>query len=735
MVDRNKLLNHLQELSESQLEELCFRLEVDKFHLRWSGVARKQTAIDLIEYLKQKKQGLQRLQELLESEKSDKDSLPKCPYQGLFAFQEKQAEFFFGRSKFTNDLVQAVGKQPLVAVVGASGSGKSSLVLAGLLPRLRKEGNWLIESFRPEKQPFNQLAAALVHQLEPELGKSDRINKAINLANTIRQHGFTYVLSEILKEHPQKKLLLVVDQFEELYTFCSEEECKCFIDVLLAGIKDSLGLKVVLTLRADFCGQAYSYRPLVDALQSADLKLSSMNELELQEAIEKPAKLKEVQLEDKLTEKLLKDVKQEPGNLPLLQFALTELWKKQRQRTLTHQAYAEIGGVAKALANHAEAVYAKLNPAQQKQAQRIFLQLLHPGEGTEDTRRLATRGEVGKNNWDLVTHLAGSEARLVVTGQNKQTEEQTVEIVHEALLREWQQLRDWIKSDRTFRVWQEELRSRCRHWEQNKENKEDLLTGSFLKVAEVWLNERKADLSPKDQEFIQLSLKLRDRTKRVERNIRFGVATVGLSIVFGALFFVGLPRSATFFYDRGFYKLESGQAKDAIQDFNLALRMQPNLPMVLYSRGKAYEAIKDFDSAIEDHESAMRKGYVPAYIDLARLQITHIKDYTEANKLLEQARPLKKDQATEYSLLKNLGWAQWKLGKYSEADINLRKAISLDEERGSAYCLLAQVLEKMSKAEADKQWKKCLNLGASEHPDENKWIKLAESKITNKKIN
>ena len=519
MSERNELFDQLKRHNESQFEELLLRLKVDKSHIRWSGVTLSQKALDLIAYLEQQEDGLQRLQARLERGKPDNIPLIlDCPYRELFAFQEEHAKFFFGRSTFINDLVQAVKTKPLVAVVGASGSGKSSLVFAGLLPRLRQEGSWLIESFRPEKQPFNRLAAAFVHQLEPELGKSDRIDKAINLANTIRQHGFAYVLSEILQEHPGKQLLLVVDQFEELYTVCSEEERDRFIDVLLAGINDSLGLKVVLTLRADFCGQAYTCRSLADALQSADLKLGSMNGEELREAIERPAQLMEVELEEKLTERLLEDVKQEPGNLPLLEFALTELWKKQRQRTLTHQAYAEIGGVAKALANHAETVYAKLNEAQQKQAQRIFLQLVHPGEGTEDTRRLATRGEVGADNWELVTHLAGASARLVVTARNEETQEETVEIVHEALLREWKQLRDWMKSDRTFRIWQEELRSRRRRWQRNEQNEEDLLTGSLLSAAEVWLHERQADLSPKDGEFIRLSVEVRDR--RLKREIK-----------------------------------------------------------------------------------------------------------------------------------------------------------------------------------------------------------------------
>ncbi|NER25705.1 MAG: hypothetical protein F6J96_34435 [Symploca sp. SIO1C2] len=726
MVNRNEILNLLKKLNESQFDELLLRLEVDKSHFPLNGVTLTQKAIYLINYLEQQEQGLQRLQDLLK--KPDKLPLLECPYQGLFAFQEKHEQFFFGRSQFIDKLMQAVGKQPLVAVVGASGSGKSSLVLAGLLPRLRKEENWLIESFRPEKQPFNQLAAAFVHQLEPRLGKSDRIDKAINLANTIRQHGFAYVLSEILKEHLNKQLLLVVDQFEELFTLCPQEERERFIDVLLTGIKDSLGLKVVLTLRADFCGQAYSYRPFVDALQSADLKLSSMNSQELQQAIEEPAQLMEVQLEENLTEKLLDDVKQEPGNLPLLQFALTELWKKQRQRTLTHQAYAEIGGVAKALANHAEAVYAKLNSTQQKQAQRIFLQLLHPGEGTEDTRRLATRGEVGKDNWDLVTHLAGSEARLVVTGRNEQTEEETVEIVHEALLREWQRLRDWIKSDRDFRVQQEKLRSRCRHWEQNGKNEEDLLTGSFLKVAEVWLNKRKTDLSPKDQEFIQLSLELRDRRYRVQRNIRFGVATASLlSILFGILFIVTL--FPTILNNRGYDKLQDNQNTEALIYLNLALIIQPDFAIALNNRGQVHENLDNFDYAMEDYKSAIKQNYATAYINLARLQIKEIKDYTTAIKLLDYAKDLDKTKEAEYNLFKNLGWVQLELGKYSQAIVNLRQAIVIDDQTGSAYCLLAQVLEKELKLEAEKQWQKCLEFGDPDHLDEREWIELAKKNI------
>jgi energy-coupling factor transporter ATP-binding protein EcfA2 len=376
----------------------------------------------------------------------------------LLAFQEKDAEFFFGRERFVDALVRVVQQQPLVAVIGSSGSGKSSVTLAGLIPKLREAGSWLIESFRPNKQPFYELAAALISQLEPELGKTDKTIKAKELAESIRQHGFTADVSAILKDKPGKRLLLVVDQFEELYTGCADTEQQQFVEALLAAVESaSRALTLVLTLRADFYSYVVNYPPFAEALNNYPAKnITLMKAEEMQKAIELPAEKKGVKLEEGLTQRILDGVKREPGNLPLLEFALTQLWEKQSRGLLTHQAYSEIGGVARALSNHAEVVYGKLSEQEQKQAQQIFLQLVRPGEGTEDTRRVATRGEVG--NWELVTFLAGEDARLVVTGRDEQTDEKTVEVVHEALIREWRRLRGWIDENRTFRTWQEQLR-------------------------------------------------------------------------------------------------------------------------------------------------------------------------------------------------------------------------------------------------------------------------------------
>ena len=346
--------------------------------------------------------------------------IPPNPYQGLSAFGEEDAAFFFGRDTFVNSLVQATHSQPLVAVIGPSGSGKSSVVFAGLIPQLRSEGNWLIESFRPGNQPFYQLASALVRQLEPEIGETAKLRSAASLAADIQQAKVTLlqVVSRIRERNSDKRFLLFVDQFEELYTLCQKEEHESFTDTLLQAIHQKI-LTLVFTLRADFYGYVLSYRPFRDALQEYTPQLvSSMSREELIAAIALPAQKLEVQLEAQLQERILDDVGLEPGNLPLLEFALTRLWSKQQNRTLTHQAYNEIGGVKKALANHAEQIYCQLSQTEQKQAQRIFVQLVRPGEGTEDTRRLATRKEVGDENWGLVSYLAGYQARLVVTGRD-----------------------------------------------------------------------------------------------------------------------------------------------------------------------------------------------------------------------------------------------------------------------------------------------------------------------------
>ncbi|MBN1955416.1 MAG: protein kinase [Anaerolineae bacterium] len=440
------------------------------------------------------------------------------PYRGLFAFREEDASFFFGRETFAARLVSAVQESGMVAVIGPSGSGKSSVLFAGLVPHLRQEARWAVVSFRPGRQPFHALADALLPLLDPAVGEVERLVETRRLAASLDEG--TLPLSDVVervlaKESGTERLLLVVDQFEELYTLCPEpEERQRFTAALLEAVTQENGkdasppFVLALTLRADFMGQALTDRSFAEALQRADVKLGPMTPVELTEAIERPAAQLGVTFEPGLVDRILDDVGDEPGNLPLLEFALTLLWDRRAGRRLTHAAYEAIGRVEGALARYAEKVYARLGEEEKLLAHQVFAQLVQPGHGTEDTRRRASRAELGEHGWALVQRLA--DERLVVTGQDAAGRE-IVEVVHEALIRGWRRLQEWMAADREFRSWQERLRGGMRQWKAREQDEAALLRGSLLTEAEKWLAARSAEVSTTEQQFIQASVALRER--------------------------------------------------------------------------------------------------------------------------------------------------------------------------------------------------------------------------------
>ncbi|MES0361734.1 MAG: BTAD domain-containing putative transcriptional regulator, partial [Anaerolineales bacterium] len=463
-------------------------------------------------------------------------SIGESPYRGLSAFREKDAPFFFGREEFTSQLLSAIKTRPaIVAILGSSGSGKSSVAYAGLLPRLRDRGDWLIASFRPGARPFNALAAALLPLLESDLSETDRLIEAQKLAKALSGRNLTLnqLLERVLEnDHEGKKLLLLIDQFEELYTLCPEPESQqIFINELLNAFENGKGSRkspfaLLITMRADFMGQALSYRPFADALQNASLMLGPMTQEELRSAIETPAEVQGAAFEEGLVERILDAVGEEPGNLPLLQFALTLLWEQAESGWLTHNGYESIGQVDGALARYADQVYDELDNGEQEATRRIIVQLVRPGKGTEDTRRVADRSEIGEGNWPLTQYLA--DKRLVVTGRDHEGYE-TVEVVHETLIRNWDRLQEWIEEDRVFRIWQESLRDSIRQWETTNRDEGAHLRGVPLAEAESWSAERGRDLSPSDLEFIQASLDSRSRSREERSRLRQRI-TIGLAV-------------------------------------------------------------------------------------------------------------------------------------------------------------------------------------------------------------
>ncbi|NEQ75679.1 MAG: hypothetical protein F6K23_23115 [Okeania sp. SIO2C9] len=465
---------------------------------------------------------------LTPAEENADDNLP-CPYQGLYHFNPENTEYFFGREVFVEELYQYTETRNFVPVLGASGSGKSSVILAGLVPKLVKTGHWQFTHFRPGTDPFYALARALIPLYAPNLNETQLLTQTDDLSeylkDTKKTNQLSKVFAQIQHNHPHNRTLLIADQFEELYTLCNDEQTRRkFLDTLLHTFrsfteKSSLSTVLVATMRADFLGNVLSYPPLADVLRNGDVKIRSMNVEELREVIEKPAQKLGVNFESGLVERILEDVDKEPGNLPLLEFALTELWKQRKSQKLTHQAYEEIGQVSGALTRYADDKFSKLKPEEQQQVHRIFVQLVRPGAGTEDTRRVATRAELNQKNWNLVKKLA--DARLVVTSRtvvSSETEnnsgQETVEVVHEALIRNWGQLKEWMENDREFRAWQERLRGAMHQWEEMKRDKGQLLRGVALLQAQEQLKDRRDELSQGEQEFIRKSQKYKQRKRQ-----------------------------------------------------------------------------------------------------------------------------------------------------------------------------------------------------------------------------
>jgi energy-coupling factor transporter ATP-binding protein EcfA2 len=320
-----------------------------------------------------------------------------CPYRGLEAFREEDAAFFAGRSAFAQQLLDLTLAKDLVAVVGPSGSGKSSLVQAGLIPLLRRQRpparTWDAVIFTPGGAPFHRLASALMPLLEPLLGETDRLTQAQKLGDWLANGDakLEAVIDRIiLKSNGTGRLLVVVDQFEELFTIASESSRCQFAQAMLRSLGGS-AFTLMVTLRADFYSQVIALdRVLSDRIASAQVNIGALSATELRESITVPAKLVGLNFEPGLTDRILAEVGREPGNLPLVEFALTELWSKREGRTLTNAAYTGIGGVTGALAKRAEAEFAALTPKERTAARRLFSRLVRvarPEEGTEDTRQ------------------------------------------------------------------------------------------------------------------------------------------------------------------------------------------------------------------------------------------------------------------------------------------------------------------------------------------------------------
>jgi class 3 adenylate cyclase len=373
------------------------------------------------------------------------------PYKGLRAFDEADAEDFFGRETLVERLVDRLREDRFVAVVGPSGSGKSSAVRAGLIPALRRgavedSDRWRIADLFPGAHPLEELEAALLRIADGSVP---------SLVETLERDELG-VLRAIKRIAPEdgSDVLLFVDQFEEVFTLVEDEQRRSlFLDGLRTAVVDPRSrVRIVIALRADFYDRPLQNLAFGDLLRSRVEAVLPLAPAELERAITGPARRVDVRLEDGLVAEMLADVADEPGALPLLQYALTELFERRTGNVLTRDVYRALGGVAGALGRRAEELHAALDEDGRAAARQLFLRLVAVGEGVEDTRRPVSRSELASLDVDAdamntVIDAFGS-SRLLSFDRDARTGAATVQIAHEALLAAWDRLRGWVHDAR-----------------------------------------------------------------------------------------------------------------------------------------------------------------------------------------------------------------------------------------------------------------------------------------------
>ncbi len=451
--------------------------------------------------------------------KPDLAHFPSCPYPGMVPFGRKDEQFFFGRKAEVRQMIRRLRNQRFLFVIGPSGSGKSSLISAGLLPSLSKSSLfprdfWLTRKMRPGDHPLQALAQAI---------EGDPVQPERALAKLLAAHS------------PAQRLLLVIDQLEEIFVQTERAEQNRFISTLQT-LRNVKSCTLLIVVRADF------YADLMDSVfwpidHNQRLEIAPLYGDALRQAIQRPAEKVGVSLEPRLLERLLADAAGEPGVLPLLQETMVLLWEEMEDRSLSLGAYEQLGstsptssgqpgrsGLAVAVALKADATLFELSPDQQTIARRIFLRLVQLGEGRADTRRrqpVATlRSDVDDPLlFDHTLHHLTENRLLTLSGEEERIGRQ-VDISHEALIRDWSRLREWIEQDHKALRIHRRLTEASGEWEKNDRDESYLYRGAQLIEAEKWRETHVGDLNESEHVFLQISLAERKQEEQKQEEQR-----------------------------------------------------------------------------------------------------------------------------------------------------------------------------------------------------------------------
>lgn len=560
---------------------------------------------------------------------------PENPYKGLRAYQSADSADFYGREKVTEKLIKRLGENGkwsrFLAIIGPSGSGKSSLAKAGVIPAIWRgdlpgSDRWFTVEMLPGSHPIDELEVALrrvsTHpgRLKEDLESDERgLLKATNL---------------ILPDDGSE-LVLVIDQFEEVFTLVEDEAHReHLLDLIVTATSDPRSrVRVIITLRADFYDRPLRYPLFGEMLREQMETVLPLSADELERAIINPAVNAGVKFEDGLVPSIIDDVSYQPGALPLLQYALTELFERRDKRTLTHDAYREMGGTVGALARRAEDLYAEFDEIGQATVRQMFLRLVTLGEGTEDTRRRTPRAELlalGDDRPDLMDELIDTYAayRLLSLDHDLATRQPMVEVAHEAILREWERLHNWINDSREEIRMQQQIAFMTQEWLDAKRDDSFLASGLRLEQFETWLHQTDLSLSDAEREFLDASKTAEharrdyeDHLIRRSRNLLRGlVAVFGVAAVIAiGLAIFGLNQSRTASDER-----DNAQIARATSDANAEISRQQATELQSMVLGNA--AVNAFENG--DTELALSLAVESASIESPPPEIMSVLERT-----------------------------------------------------------------------------------------------------------
>ena len=465
-----------------------------------------------------------------------------CPYLGLDAFDEARQSLFFGRERLETAMITALENGRSLAIVGPTGSGKSSLARAGLIPLLKEGALPGSESWHyyprliPGHNPLRNLARALQPEFAPPIWTQGTVQNFRESADS---------LTDLINQQTGgETAVLLIDQFEEIFTLCADETIRhAFVNNLVNLFQDeNHGHIVIITMRSDYESRLVRLGDFQNLYEEALVRVPAMNAAELRQAIEKPAEAIGLKFADGLVEQLIQDVLGEPAALPLLQFTLLQLWARRQRNRLTWTAYEELGGAQQALATIADALYENLSPVEQRISRRIFLALVQPDPATDVTSRRVERETLYQADDDPQQVDAVLErfiaARLIRLTPGDTREKDRLEIGHIVLARNWPRLLGWLEEDRVARRRRLRLRAMAEQWDATNRDPGALLRGQLLADARRYddLNELEALFVSRSLEAVEAEEQKKEAARQRELEMtrrsarRLRLLVIGLTI-------------------------------------------------------------------------------------------------------------------------------------------------------------------------------------------------------------